>query len=149
MKKFNQRTNFNIILVFSQQDCPMIGHSDIEFGEISPSPRPLPLPLFCAQISHSQYTQKRHQKVLVQRITNKTYIPIPHHSEELSWVDAIQCAVFRHPFPRIDRVHFLPLVPEAIPGVAVERAGLVVEGLCGFGVLNPSAIEEIARQQCG
>lgn len=121
----------------------MIPHRNVELGKIRSSPSPLPLPLLSTRISHSQNAQKRHQKILIQRVADEPNIPVPHPTQKPCRVDPMQDATLRDPFPRIDDSHVVPLVPEAVPGVSVKWAGLIVHG-SAVGVLDPMTFEEIA-----
>lgn len=121
----------------------MIRHRNIEPGKISSSPSPFPLPLLSTHIRYSKNAQKRHQKILIQGVTDERYVPIPHQAQKPNRVDPRQDAILRNPFPGIDDAHVVPLVPQAVPGVSVKWAGLVVHGYV-VGVLDPTAFEEIA-----
>lgn len=140
MKKKKKKT---ILLIFGEQNSPVISNSNIKLGKISTSPSPFFLPLLGTQIDHSKNTQKRHQKVLTQRIPDKPNIPISHQIKKPKRVDPRQITRFRHPFPRIDVAHVVPLVPQTVPSVAVKRARLVVDG-SPSGIENPMALIEIA-----
>lgn len=122
----------------------MIGHSDIKLGEISPSPSPLSLPFPSTTVTHSQHTQKRDEKVLVQRVPNKPNVLVSHQIEEPGRVDPIQIAGAGQPLPGIDPRHVVPLIPDAVPGISVEGAGGIVDGFAS-GIKDPAAVEEIAR----
>lgn len=122
----------------------MVSNRDIKLGKMSPSPRPFPLPLLGARIGRPQYTKERNQEVLIQRVAHEPNVLVPHQTQEPNRVDPVQAATFGDPSPRIDRDHVLSLVPQAVPGVPVERARLVVHGFPGFRVADPSAVEEVA-----
>jgi len=123
----------------------VIRHRDIELGKISSFPSPFPLPLPGTHVSHSKHTQERHQEVLIQRVANKPNIPVPHQTQKLGRIKPRQSAGFRDPFPRIDETHVCSLVSEAVPGVSVEWAGVVVEGFVGR-VENPATFEGIGKR---
>ncbi|OMO92117.1 hypothetical protein COLO4_17853 [Corchorus olitorius] len=129
------------------QNSPMIGNRDIIPGEISPSPSTLFLPLFSTRISRTKNTQKRHQKILIQRIPNKANIPIPHQTQESPGINSLQAAIFGHPFPGIDGFHIVPLVLKTIPGVSMKWAGIIIERLRLGGVQDPISIEKVARRR--
>lgn len=138
----NQKHQWDYLHIFRQQNRTVISNSDIKLRKISSFPGPFSLPLLSTRISQSQNTQKRYQKVLIQRVPNKPNILISHHFQEFSRVDLGQNTAFGHPCPRIDPTHVSPLVSNAVPGVSVKWAGLIVHGL-PIGISYPLAFEEV------
>ncbi|XXG49030.1 hypothetical protein AAC387_Pa02g3322 [Persea americana] len=125
----------------------MVSDCDIEFRKVPSSPSPLPLPLARSSIGRSQNTEKRNQEILIQRVPNEPNSPVSHQTQKPNGIDTWGIAVFRDPFPGIDRFHVLSLVSEAIPGVSMKWARSVIDGGV-MGVLDPTAPGEIARGRC-
>lgn len=122
----------------------MVRHRNIEPGKVTPLPGSLPLPLPATQISTPEHTEKRHKEILVQRVPNETNPLSPHQTQKPQRIDPRQIAPFGDPFQGIDLTHVVSTVPEAVPGVPVERAGVVVGGF-SIWIGFPVAVEEVAR----
>lgn len=124
----------------------MICNSNIILRKIPSSPSTFPLPLLGTRISRTKHTQKRNNKIFIQRVTNKPNILIPHKAQKLHRIDPGQITSFGHPFVRIDESRVGSLVPKTVPSVSLKWARLVVQGFVGGRVLeDPFAQKKIAR----
>lgn len=129
----------------------MISHSDIELGKIGTFPSTFLFPLLSTLISKPENTKKRNQEILIERVPNEPNIPIPHTTQKPNRVDPVQVASMWDPFPRVNEGEILTLVSDAVPGVSVKGAGVVVEEErvgAAIGIEDPVTFEEVTVGGC-
>lgn len=111
----------------------MVSNGDIEMGEVAASPCPLLLPFPRASVRRPERAEEGDHEILVEGVADEPYPAAPHGGQEGRRIESdlrrrrsIRAAGLRDPDPRIDRLHPLPAVPEAVPGIPVEWTAPVV-----------------------
>lgn len=135
IQQIPRRTRSNILIILGEKHGAMVRHGDVILGEVTTPPRLPPLPLGRPRIRRPQSAEERDQEVLVQGVSDEPD-PLPSDGfEERRRVDAGEGAgaATGGPGPGVDAAHVGPVVAEAVPGVAMEGAGGVVERGAGVG----------------